>query len=80
MIYLMIVQALVIVAAVMAIIAVVRQGRSERENLEDRLMAICHPVAQIQVSKDRSPGAVKYVDEEATTYQLEKMNANSSQT
>lgn len=80
MIYLMVVQSIVTIAAIVAIVKSVQSARDERRELEDRLLAVCHPLAQTQVSSERNykPGGVKYVGEEATTYQLEKRNAASS--
>lgn len=80
MIFLMVTQSIVTLAAVGAIVVVIRSSKDERSRLEDRLMAICHPVAQTQVMSERTgpTGLVNYVDEEPYSAKLEMSNANSS--
>jgi sensor histidine kinase regulating citrate/malate metabolism len=66
MIYVVIAQTVVIAACLFVIQFLVTQASTERQELEDRLMAICHPMAQTQVSAERSPvdSTVSYVGEE----------------
>lgn len=59
--------ALTVVIVVLCVLVayIVREARSERAELEDRLMSICQPVALIQhkAHQDTEPSNVTYVDE-----------------
>lgn len=80
MMYVAIMEAVVILAAILAIVFLVLQAEAERQDLEDRLMAICHPLAQTQVSAERNltKGTVTFVDEEPYSTRVEKPNAHAS--
>lgn len=73
MMYVAISEAVVILVAILAIVFLVLQAEAERQELEDRLMSICHPLAQTQVMAERTatPGDVKYIGEEPYSFQLE---------
>lgn len=61
----------IIVVLVLLVAFIIRESRLERAQLEDRLMTICEPVAQIQykAAEDSTPAQVTYVDE-AEEYRL----------
>lgn len=67
MIYLAVGQLLVMTMLIGLLLYVARSGQEEREALEDRLMAICHPIALTHVDavKNSEMAHVRYVGEEA---------------
>lgn len=69
MIYLAISQGIIITALVCLVYCLSQDAREERRELEDRLMAICHPVPMIQVDNTRREplGSISYVGEEPST-------------
>lgn len=66
---------LVVVASTLVILYLIKTGREERQELEDRLMELCKPEASIlhKAQRDPTPAAIDYVDEDRE-YQLQSKN------
>lgn len=79
MIYLVIIEAISVIAALYVILRVVEAAQDERRELEDRLLAVCHPIAMTQVASHRgeTQGEVNYVDEESSTARSTYANAET---
>jgi hypothetical protein len=69
MIYVALMQCVLIGLLTALLLYVIRSGQEERRELEDRLMAMCHPMALTHVDAVRGDvqGSVNYVDEESYT-------------
>jgi hypothetical protein len=78
--YLMLILLLINGGAIFGLLWQTERSREERKELEDRLMAICHPVAQTQISSERSPmrGTLSYVNEEPYSAILERDHTNAN--
>lgn len=80
MIYVALIQCVLIGLLTAVLLFSLKSGQEERRELEDRLMAMCHPVALTQVDAVRGDvgGSVSYVNEEPYTARNGADNANAA--
>jgi hypothetical protein len=80
MTYVALIEALLVGALIAVLWYHMKCSMMERQALEDRLMAICHPVALTHVDalRDTAPGVVNYVGEEPYSAKTGLNHADSS--